>query len=186
MASVRIAHMSRDEVVERLEKLGWELAANVEYTLLEEKSILHELEEKVTRSELHDNSNVCAGVSQKNKTELREVSEALSIPLSGDETKPPLTRKIKEVQAERAPLRYAILDFGRHRGKTYEWVCAHDKQCRDVGGAGSRGGRCYSVATAKEVRVARGTVTVNVSEGDELTATEVAQPKQRSWTQRRN
>ena len=39
----------------------------------------------------------------------------------------------------------------------------------------SRGGRCYSVATAKEVRVARGTDTENVSQGDELTTTEVAQ-----------
>ena len=44
-----------------------------------------------------------------------------------------------------------------------------------MGGADSRGGRCYSVATAKEVRVARGTVTENVSEGDKLTTTEVAQ-----------
>ena len=44
-----------------------------------------------------------------------------------------------------------------------------------MGGADSRGRRCYSVATAKEVRVARGTVTENVSEGDELTTTEVAQ-----------
>ena len=44
-----------------------------------------------------------------------------------------------------------------------------------VGGADSRGGRCYSVATAKEVRVARGTVTGSAPESDELTATEVAQ-----------
>ena len=44
-----------------------------------------------------------------------------------------------------------------------------------VGGADSRGGRCPSVATAEEVRVARGTVTVNVSEGDELTTTKAAE-----------
>ena len=38
----------------------------------------------------------------------------------------------------------------------------------------SRSGRCYSVDTAREVRVARGTVMENVSEGDELTEAEVA------------
>ena len=55
--------------------------------------------------------------------------KALSIPLSGHETKPQLTRNhLKEVQAEREPLRQAIVDFGRHRGKSYEWVCGHDKQ----------------------------------------------------------
>ena len=119
---------------------------NVEQTLLEKKSTLHELDEKVTKAEMNDNTNVCAGLSQKNKTDLREVCKALSIPWSGHETKPLLTRKIKVVQAEREPLRQAILDFGRHRGKTYEWVCAHDKQYCE--GADSRGGRCYSVATA--------------------------------------
>ena len=70
------------------------------------------------KSEMNDNPNVCAGLSQKNKTELRDVYKALSIPLSGHETKPQVTRKIKEVQAEREPLRQATLDFGRHRGET--------------------------------------------------------------------
>ena len=69
------------------------------YTLLEKKTILHELEEKVAKSEMNDNPNVRAGLSEKNKTELRDVCKALSIPLSGHETKPQLTRKIKEVQA---------------------------------------------------------------------------------------
>ena len=54
--------------------------------------------------------------------------ESKNIPLSEHETKPQLTRKMKEVRAEREPLRQAILDLGRHRGKTYEWVWAHDKQ----------------------------------------------------------
>ena len=31
-------------------------------------------------------------------------------------------------QAEGEPLRQATLDFGRHRGKTYEWVRVHDRQ----------------------------------------------------------
>ena len=92
---------------ERPEQLGWDPAANVAHTLLEKKSILHELEEKVTKSEMNDNPNVCAGLSQKNKTELRDVCKALRIPLSGHETKPQLTLKINEVQAEREPLRQA-------------------------------------------------------------------------------
>ena len=70
--------------------------------------------EKTTKSEMNDNSNVCAGLSQENKTELRDVCKTLSIPLSGHETKPQLTRKIKEVQTERKPLRQATPDFGRH------------------------------------------------------------------------
>ena len=103
--------MSRDEVMEQLEQLGWEPDANVEFTLLEKKSIMHELEEKVTKSEMNDNPNVCAGLSRKSKIELREVCKVLSILLSGHETKLQLTRKIKEVQAEREPLRQTILDF---------------------------------------------------------------------------
>ena len=59
----------------------------------------------------------------KEQDKLREVCKALSFPLSGHETKPQLTRKIKEVQAEREALRQATLDLGRDRGKTYEWVC---------------------------------------------------------------
>ena len=61
MASVRITHMSRNEVMERLEQLA---AANVAYTLVDNKSTLHELEEKVTKSEMNDNLDVCAGLSQ--------------------------------------------------------------------------------------------------------------------------
>ena len=88
------------------------------YTLLEKKSILHELEEKV--SKVNGNPDVCAGLSQKNKTELRDVFKALSIPLSGYETNP-------QADKEDQTLRQAALDFGGHRGKTYEWVCAHGK-----------------------------------------------------------
>ena len=51
---------NRSHVVERLEQLGWEPAAN-----LEKKSILHELEVKVPKSEMNDNPNVCAGLSQR-------------------------------------------------------------------------------------------------------------------------
>ena len=46
MASLRSAHMSRDEVMDRFEQLCWEPVSNVACTLLENKSILQELEEK--------------------------------------------------------------------------------------------------------------------------------------------
>ena len=155
MASVRIAHTSRDEEMERLEQLGWEPAANVEYTLVEKKSILHELEEKVTKSEMNDNPNVCGGLSQKHKTELKEVCKALSIPLSGHETKPQVTRTMKQVQAKREPLRQAIQDFGRHRGKTCERVCAHDKQYCEWAVLTVVEDGATASPHAKEVRVAR-------------------------------
>ena len=44
--------------------------------------------EKVAKSEMNDNPNVCAGLNQMNKTELREVCKSNSIPLSGHETIP--------------------------------------------------------------------------------------------------
>ena len=169
MASMRLAHMSRDEVMDRLVQLGWEPTANVTYTLLEKKSILHELEEKMTKSEMNDNTNVCAGLRQKNKTELRDVCKVLSIPLSGRGTKPQLTRKIKEAQAEREPLRQATLDFGRHRGKRVRMGVCSRQTVLLVGSADNRRGRCYGVATTEEVCDTRGTVTGNVSECNELT-----------------
>ena len=43
-----------------------------------------------------------------------------------------------------------------------------------VGKADGRRGRCCSVATAEEVRDARGTVTANFAEGDEFTSAKVA------------
>ena len=51
---MNIAHMSRDEVMDRLEQLGWEPAASVAYTLLEKRSMLHKLEEKVMQSEINE------------------------------------------------------------------------------------------------------------------------------------
>ena len=50
----------------------------------------------------------------KDNTELRDLCMSLKIPLSGHETKLQLTKKIKEMQAEREPSRQAILNFGRH------------------------------------------------------------------------
>ena len=116
---------------------------------------------------MNDSTNVWVGLSHKNKTELRDLCKTLSMPLSGHETKPQLSRKVKEVQAEPQPLRQATLDFGRHQGKTNETVLR-------VGSADGPRGRCYSVATAAEVRDARGTVTGNFAEGDEFTSAKVA------------
>ena len=102
--------------------------------------ILHKLEEKV-----NDNPNVCANLSQQSKTELRDVCKALSIPLSGHETEPQLARKIKEVQAEREPLRQGNPGLRTTpREDVRVGVCAHDKTVLRVGGADSRGGRSYS------------------------------------------
>ena len=40
--------------------LRWETAANIAYPLLDKKSILHELEEKMTKADMNDSMNVCA------------------------------------------------------------------------------------------------------------------------------
>ena len=52
----------------------------------------------------------------------------LQIHLTGNETKPQMTRKIKEQQvpppevlADDTPA-----DFGKYRGRTYEWIWSHD------------------------------------------------------------
>ena len=57
-----------------------------------------------------------------------EMSILHELELAERKTRPQLTRKIKEVQAERQTLRQATMDVGRHRGKTHEWVCVHDTQ----------------------------------------------------------
>ena len=128
MASVRIAHMTRDEVMERLEHLGWNQLRTWNTRFSKRRASCENSRTGDAKSETNDTPNVCRGLSQKNKTELRDVCKALSIPLSGHETKPQLTKKIKEVQAEREALRQATLGFGRHQWKTQEWVGAHDKQ----------------------------------------------------------
>ena len=93
--------------MERLEQLGWEAAANVANTL-------HELEEKVTKSEKNYKSNVCAGLSQKNKTELRDVYRAPSIPLSGTRDETTAGKEDQRGTSRARPLRQATLDYGRH------------------------------------------------------------------------
>ena len=161
---------SQDGVHER-EQLGWELAANVAYTLLEKKSILHELDEKVTKSEMNDNPNVS---KEQDRVERRVQDAQHSV--VGHETKPQLTMKINEVQAERETTttgKPCTSDDTEGR-RTSGCVCPRQTVLR-VGGAGSRGGRRHSVPTAEEVCVARATVTGNVSEGDELSTTKAAE-----------
>ena len=83
----------------------------------------HELEEKMTKSEMKRMRRLES--KEQDRAERRVKGAQHSVVGTQDET---TAGKIKEVQAEREPLRQAILDFGRHRGKTYEWVYAHDEQ----------------------------------------------------------
>ena len=58
--------------------------------------------------------------SPQSKTELEDLCKSLSIPTSGYETEPHVTRKIKEAQAQRVPFRQETLDVRRHWRKTFE------------------------------------------------------------------
>ena len=74
-------------------------------------------------SEVNANSNCCVGLSQKNKTELRDSYKSLNIRLSGHETQPQLTRKIKDKSRARAvATSHRVLNLGRHWEKNFEWV----------------------------------------------------------------
>ena len=50
----------------------------------------------------------------------------LQIPLTGNETKPQLTRKIKEKQLPEVLADDTLVDFGRYRGRTHEWIWSND------------------------------------------------------------
>ena len=118
--------MKSEEVDERLQKLGWETDPSVRFTLLERKSILRELLEQTHDGTGHK-QNAYRHLSQKTKEELKQICVELRIHLTGNETKPQLTRKIKEKQAPPEVLTGDTLaDFGKHRGQTYEWIWSHD------------------------------------------------------------
>ena len=76
------------------------------------------------QSVMNENSNFCAGLRQKHETELENCAGRSAFRCRDTRLKPQLTRTITKVQALREPLRQATLDFGRHRGKTYDWVGA--------------------------------------------------------------
>ena len=117
-----------------LQNLGWQPPPGVKFTLLEKKSILRERLELLPTV---DDAGLDAQrarvtkyglLAKKNKEKLNEICKELEIPFTGNETKPQLTRKIKEKQLlppevladnERA-------DFGKYRGRTYEWIYSND------------------------------------------------------------
>ena len=79
--------------------------------LLEKESILHELEEKMKKAEMNNNSNARA-----------------VIPTSGHETWPQLTSKINEAQAQREALRQTLGSADRCGRKSYS-VATTEKVC---------------------------------------------------------
>ena len=140
--------MSRDEAMERLEQLGWEPAATVEHTLLEKKSILHELgqSERVHRTES----------KEQDRAERSVQGPQHSIVGTRDET-------TADKEDQRGTSRTRTIATGNPGIRTTPREDGPRQSVLRVGGADTRRGRCYSVATAKEVSVACGTVTENVA-----------------------
>ena len=160
--------------MERLEQLGWEPAANVEYTLFEKRTILHQTqgEGDEVRDERQSERMRRLESKEQFRAERRVQGAQHSVVGTRDETTADsedqrCTNRTRTTTTSNPGIRTTPREDVRMG------VCPRQTVLR-VGGADSRGARCYNVATAKEVRVARGTVTKTVSEGDELTATEVA------------
>ena len=117
--------MRLEEVDAKLQELGWKPDDGVKLTLLEKRSVLRELLEK--NKDPGHQQNGHRNLAKKNKEELRRICMELQIHLTGNETKPQLTRKIKEKQMSTETLADDTLaDFGKYRGQTYEWIWSHD------------------------------------------------------------
>ena len=121
--------MKLEEVNMLLAELGWRPDPTWKLTLLEKKSVLRELLEKlqvvdpgIGQQAGHRN------LSKKNKEELNQLCTDLRIHLTGNETKPQLTLKIKEKQGPTygVPADETVADFGKYRGRTYEWIWNND------------------------------------------------------------
>ena len=134
--------MSRDEVMERLEQLGWEPAATMEHTLLEKKSILHELgqSERVRRTES----------KEQDRAERSVQGPQHSIVGTRDET-------TADKEDQRGTSRTRTIATGNPEIRTTPREDGPRQSVLRVSGADTRRGRSYSVATAEEVSVARGT-----------------------------
>ena len=120
--------MMKQEVVDQLlEEMGWKPEGGVKLTLLEKKSVLRELFEKLPVVNQVPSGH--RNLARKNNEELKQVCTELQIPLTGNETKPQLTRKIKEKQTPTPEVLKddMLADFGKHRGRTYEWIWSHDQ-----------------------------------------------------------
>ena len=126
-----ISVMRVEEVDARLQEMGWKPDAGVKLTLLEKKSLLRELiensQDNGKQQSTHNN------LSRKNKEELKQTCVELNIYLTGNETKPQITRKIKEKAAlEQTSTPEVLADdtlanFGKYRGKTHEWIWNNDR-----------------------------------------------------------
>lgn len=127
MVVTTISVMKLEEVDAMLQELGWKPDVGVRLTLLEKKSVLHELLEK--NKDPGNQKHVNRTLSLKTKEELRQICMELQIHLTGNETKPQLTRKIKEKQRQPPEVLAddTLSDFGKHRGQTYEWIWSHDQ-----------------------------------------------------------
>ena len=121
-----ISVMKLEEVDAKLRELDWKPDAGAKLTLLEKKSILRELIEK--NQDPGPQQNIHSSLAKKNKEELKRICMELQIHLTGNETKPQMTRKIKERQKPlpEAMADDALADFGKYRGKTFEWIWSHD------------------------------------------------------------
>ena len=171
--------MSRDEAMDRLEQLGWEPVAIVAYTLLEKKSILHELEEKMN--------------------EVRDERQYECLLRPGSEEQDRAERLVQDAQHSVVETRYETTADQEDQGGTSRatttttgntglWmtpgkdvrVGLRPRQTVLRMGSDSRRG-VPQVATAGEVRDARGTVIGNVAEGGEFTSKKVAQSDNERW-----
>ena len=125
-----IAMMTLEQVELRLQELGWKPNQGVKLTLLEKKSVLRELLEKLpVAHQTPDKQSGHRNLAKKNKEELKQICLELQIPLTGNETKPQLTRKLKEKQTPTPEVLAddTIADFGKYRGRTYEWIWNNDR-----------------------------------------------------------
>ena len=126
-----ISVMRVEEVDARLQEMGWKPDAGVKLTLLEKKSLLRELIEKSQdngkQQSTHNN------LSRKNKEELKHTCVELNVYLTGNETKPHITRKIKDnialqrTSTSEVPADDNLANFGKYRGKTHEWIWNNDQ-----------------------------------------------------------
>ena len=118
--------MKLEEVNARLQELGWKPDPGVKLTLLEKKSALRELLEQ-SQDPGHRQKGY-RSLAKMTKEELRQICMELQIHLTGNETKPQLTCKIKEKQAPPPEVLAddTLADFGKYRGRTYEWFWSHD------------------------------------------------------------
>ena len=118
--------MCKSEVVSLIEALNLEYRST--WTLIELREILSEY--KSTQSG-NDIDSQISRMSRMKKGELLSHARSLGVIVSGNETSAQLLRKsrklLEELQSEQAPesMGTTRLDFGSHRGKTFEEAFLH-------------------------------------------------------------